>query len=346
MDTSSIRFVKVSLIAFIGLVTATAIIKASSESELGDKLAGLRVVLTLTGDDIAKLKVGQPVSRLLHTAVDSEVAVFGVMWIKAPVQSYVQAVENIEEFEKGEGFRVTRRISDPPSLEDFAELNLSDKDVTDLKKCRVGDCALKLGRDDIARFRREIKWAKPTASADAIALFRQLALDHVVAYQHGGNAELEVYQDKHRPLAIARELAAIIDEMSPLLKNEPSLRQYLLEYPNAQPSNGTSFFYWQEVDFGLKPTVRINHVSISESDDKTVIASKMLYADHYFRAALELHVLIPDEAQGPGFWLTTVKRLRADGLSSGPVRARVEKDAVKGLTKALLATRSSLETDR
>src|SRR5262249_9068332 len=142
-------------------------------------------------------------------------------------------------------------------------------------------------------------------------LFRQLALDSVIAYQRGGNAELEVYQDKHRPLSIARELAAIIDEMSPLLQNNPALQQYLLDYPKAQLSNGRSFFYWQEVDFGLKPTVRITHVSISESDDNTVIASKMLYANHYFRAALELHVLIPDETQGPGFWLTTVKRLRA-----------------------------------
>jgi hypothetical protein len=347
MDTNPIRLAKASLVAVIVLLGAAVTIEASGWFELTDKLSALRIVLMLTGDDIAKLRMGEPVSRVLETPVDSEVAVFGATWIKAPVQSYIQSMENIEEFEKGEGFRVTKRISDPPSLEDFAAMNLSDDDVADLKRCRVGDCAVKLGKNDITRFRREIKWSKPTAHSDARALFRQLALDSVVAYQRGGNAALEVYQDKHKPVAIAPELTAIINEMSTLLQDQPSLRQYLLDYPKAQLSNGTSFFYWQEVDFGLKPTFRISHVSISESGENTVIASKLLYANHYFRAALELQVLMPDPSQGPGFWLISVKRLRSDGLDEGQwIRKRVEKDTVKGLTKALLATKSSLEREQ
>ena len=46
-----------------------------------------------------------------------------------------------------------------------------------------------------------------------------------------------------------------------------------------------------------------------------VIASKMLYASHYFWTALETRALIPDTSRGSGFWFITVNRSRSDGLS-------------------------------
>jgi len=123
----------------------------------------------------------------------------------------------------------------------------------------------------------------------------------------------------------------------------------LLEYPKARLSKGSAFFYWQQVEFGLKPTIRVNHVAISEEAENTIIASKLLYASHYFRAALELQILVPDSSRGPGFWLVTVKRLRSDGLSGTTgqfVRIRVERDALKGLNEALRATKSRMRQSR
>jgi hypothetical protein len=347
MDTNPNSLAKTLVIVLIGLITSIVIVhrEAASPLKVPEKLSGLTAMAMLSEDEIERLTAGEPVTKLLDATVDYEVAVFGAEWIDAPTHDYVRAIEDIEQFEKGGSFQVTKRISDPPVLEDFTALNFTKEDMDDLKTCRVGNCKMKMAKDGIARFHKEIKWSKPNSINDAEALFRQLALESVMAYQRGGNAELAVYQDKHRPMSVAREFAAIVDEMSMLLQYQPSLRQYLLEYPNAQLSNGTSFFYWQQVQFGLKPTVRINHVAISETADNTVIASKLLYADHYFRAALELQALIPDPSRGPGFWLVTVKRLRSDGLdgSTGDmIRPRIEKDVVKGLSGALRATKAML----
>jgi hypothetical protein len=331
----------------IGLITSTAVVHrgAASALKVPEKLPGLIVLGMLSENEIESLTAGEPVTKLLDATVKYEVAVFGAQWIDAPIHDYVRAINDIEQFEKGGSFQVTKRISDPPLLEDFSALNLTDQDVTDLKECRVGNCKMKMGKDGIARFRKDIKWSNPNVADNVEELFRQLAFERVNAYRRGGNAELAVYQDKHRPISVAREFAAIVDEMSMLLQYRPSLRQYLLDYPNSQLPNGTSFFYWQQVQFGLKPTVRINQVAISESADNTVIASKLLYADHYFRAALELQVLIPDSSRGPGFWLVTVKRLRSDGLDEPGGRMilpRIEKDVVKGLAGALRATKDKL----
>ena len=345
MDRLSLALAKSTLIIFIGLVTSAAIVyrPTASPFQVPQKLSGLKGLPQLNDDEISKLKAGEPVTKILDPTEESEVGVFGAEWIDAPLRNYLEAFQDIERFEKGGGFKMTKRISDPARPEDFAALNLTDEDIADLKTCHAGDCDLKLGKDDIARFQGV------TGSTAANALFRQVVLEYVRAYQQGGNAKLPVYWDSYQPTSVAKQFAAILDEMSPLLQSAPVLRRYLLEYPKARLSKGSAFFYWQQVEFGLKPTIRVNHVAISEEAENTIIASKLLYANHYFRAALELQILVPDSSRGPGFWLVTVKRLRSDGLSGTTgqfVRIRVERDALKGLNEALRATKSRMRQSR
>jgi hypothetical protein len=104
--------------------------------------------------------------------------------------------------------------------------------------------------------------------------------------------------------------------------------------------------YWQEAKFGLKPTIRINHVAIQEGGDAIVVASKLLYASHYFWTALELRVLVPDPSRGVGFWFVSVSRSRSDGLSGftgSIIRGRVREAARAGQESALLAMKKRLE---
>jgi hypothetical protein len=84
----------------------------------------------------------------------------------------------------------------------------------------------------------------------------------------------------------------MIDRLPRLAAELPDLTRYLLEYPNATLANSTDFLYWQQTQFGLKPTVRIDHLVIQDRP-----------------------------ARGPGFWLVTVNRSRADRLSglTGPL---------------------------
>ena len=104
----------------------------------------------------------------------------------------------------------------------------------------------------------------------------------LTSYQKGGKKGLAVYRDKKRPEYVAEEFAAMIDEMPSLQRRDPAMRQYLLEYPKTQLPNSTSFFYWHKVNFGLKPTIMINHVVITETPEHTLVASKQIYASHYF----------------------------------------------------------------
>lgn len=319
---------------------------AAAQTDIPEKLSSLSDLITFSPGEIQRLKDGQPISKLLDTDPALEVAVLGVVWIAAPTSKYIQAMQDIEQFEKGGGFLVSKRISDPPRLEDFAAMDLPNDEVNDLKSCRVGDCELKLGQATINRIRSEIDWSKRSAISDVKALLREVALGYVTAYQRGGNEELAIYRDKDGPTFVAKELAGMIDRMPALLRYEPALRQYLLDYPNVQLPNSTLFFYWQQVKFGLKPTLRINHVVIVDEPERVIVASKQLYSSHYFWTALELRVLIPDASRGEGFWFVNVNRARSDGLTGFLgllIRGRVRDAALKGLTEGLRVTQSKLQ---
>ena len=196
------------------------------------------------------------------------------------------------------------------------------------------------------RYVSAVDWQKPTAKVDATAVLRRLALQYVRGYREGGNARLAVYRDKDRPTFVANEFQSMIDRLPRLAADLPELKRYLLDYPRATLPDATDFLYWQSALFGLKPTVRISHLVIQQRPDQTVIASKMLYATHYFWTALELRVLLADPARGRGFWFVTVNRSRSDGLGGFTgriIRARVRDEVQNGTHAALIATKKKLE---
>jgi len=295
------------------------------------------------------LMQGAPLTRLLDADATKEVAAFGAIWINVPIRSYVDAVKDIEQFERGGRFKLTRRISTPPRLEDFADLHLTPEDVADLRTCRVGDCELKLSQQALQAFRTQVDWksANPQPSADAV--MRRLAYEYVTGYLEKGNERLAVYRDNSRPTFMAGEFRALVDQIPPLSASIPSLKQYLRAKPASTLPGATSFLYWQETQFGLKPTLRINHVVITEGQEDTLVASKMLYASHYFWTALELRALIPDPARKQGFWLVTINRSRSDGLSGFTgffVRRRVRSDVLAGTRSFLEGSKQMLEAKR
>jgi hypothetical protein len=131
-----------------------------------------------------------------------------------------------------------------------------------------------------------------------------------------------------------------------LSRSESDFRRFLIDYPNAPLPNATSFFYWQLVQFGLKPTIRINHVVTAGAPDHLVVASKQLYASHYFRTAVEIRHLISDPERGRGFWLLNVSAARVDGLSGllgSMIRGRVHAETLKSIADVLQATKLKLE---
>jgi hypothetical protein len=291
---------------------------------------------------------GRPVARLLPADPSKEVSVFGIVWIQSSIARYLELARNIEELESGKGFNITRRISSPPRLADFDAMRVTPEDFADLRTCRVGDCQMKLGEETLQHLRSSIDWSRPNAHEQVNRLMRQAAFDYVTGYLEGGNERLATYRDGARPTFVADEFREMVAGMPLLTTFMPSLKDYLLGFPAVAMPDATSFLYWQETDFGLKPTVRISHVTMRETSEGAFVASKMLYATHYFWTGIELRLLVPDPARGQGFWFVTINRSRSDGLRGFVgrfVRGRAQNGAINGARALLETTRRRLETN-
>jgi hypothetical protein len=331
--------------AVIAVASLSVLPCGAAEPVLPAKLAVTSAIGTLTASELEALEAGRPVARLL-TADSGDEVVFGAVWIEATVADYLRAMRDIERFECGGSFTTTRRLSDPPRVEDFADMSLTDVDVADLRSCRTGKCNVILTNTSLEKFQRDIDWSSATAAESVERMARQMAFSIVEAYTASGSAGLGPYVDEARPVVPIQDLSAVLERMPMLSRSEPDFRRLLIGYPNVQLPNSTSFFYWQIVHFGLKPTIRINHVVITSAPDHFVVASKQLYASHYFRAAVEIRHLIPDPARGRGFWLLDVSAARVEGLNGlvgSLIRGHVHSETLKGLADGLEATKLKIE---
>ena len=134
----------------------------------------------------------------------------------------------------------------------------------------------------------------------------------------------------------------------------PELDRYLLEYPNANSNVIESQFYWEKVNFGLKPTIRHSSGRLfiearAATDPAYAVALKQLYASHYFETALDITVCIQDQENQthPGIYLVTLKGSQQEGLTGlkGSVVRKVAVDKTRSsLEKALEAIKEKLET--
>src|SRR5260370_34883471 len=152
-------------------------------------------------------------------------------------------------------------------------------------------------------FKQSVNGSAPDAANQVHRLGQKMALEAIQRYIEGGNAALGTYMDKHHPAVVGETFASLISRSKALPVYLPELERYLLEYPEAQSENIQSEFYWEKVNFGLKPTLRIVQAIVYRASRATgpaySVAVKQLYASHYVEPRLLLTVCVPDQ-ENPG----------------------------------------------
>jgi hypothetical protein len=292
--------------------------------------------------DFSALQFSQPVVRLAPVSDKREVAVSGLINIHAGADEFLKSYRDSMRRKSNAAILEIGGFSKEPALADLQDLTIEASDIEDLKACVVGDCQVKLSASMIERFRREIDWESPDYQLKVTNLFKQILLEYVRDYVTRGEAALIQYNDKRDLVSLAtgqRALAAASSYINDVLADQKS-DLHLVE----------DTIVWSKIKFGLKPVLAINHITIYRRDrdvgPQVLIASKQIYANHYFNASHALTAFVSVPGATAAAYLVYENRSLADGLE-GPFskikREVVEKKAVEGLRTILQHSKSSLE---
>lgn len=303
----------------------------------------------LNQEQIAAIRSGKALAKVVESPTPEEVYVFGSVYVEVTPESYLKLASDIDALRKLPSYLAIQSFSDPPQLSDLEGFTLDEQEITELKNCKTGHCEVQLPTEAIEDFQQSINWSAPDVADRVNRLARQMALHALLEYMQGGNTALGAYRDKKHPAAVAETFASLIGQFEALPVYLPELNRYLLEYPNAKSDNVQAGFYWEKVNFGLKPTFRIVQKIVYrgaiEKEPAYAVAEKQLYASHYFQTAVDLTVCVKD-AQRPGFYIITVKGSKQAGLTGlkGSIVRKVAVDKTRSsLERVLVTIKQNLE---
>lgn len=337
--------------SLFGLLLATA--KPAWCQPNLDLTALFRQNIGLSQDEISSIQSGKPVAKALTGRTPAEIYMFGAVYIRATPEHYLRYATDFDQLRKLPIYLALGLFSSPPQLSDLKGFSFDSDDIESLKKCTPGNCMIQMPTSSINELHQSISWAKPDVSEEVNQLLQKTALQRLLAYQSTGDLALGTYNDQNDPTEVGQQFAFILSYNKTLQQQLPSFYNYLLSYSSAKPANVDNAFYWANVKFGLKPTLRIVQrvVMRGNTGEQVVyaIAEKQLYASHYFETALDLSFCVRDTSSPAkdGFYLIMMMGSEQTGLTGlkGSIIRRVAVDrSVTDLQNSLMTVRDALES--
>jgi hypothetical protein len=280
----------------------------------------LREGVKLDAAQMTAVETGEPVVKVLETQHPRDVAVFGII---ATGATRGAIVARLRDFPRSLAIPSRVRfglLSTPATAADVQALVIGKDDVDDAKKCKPGDCNFKLPKTEMARFKGEVNWSARNVEQQLTTYARRQLVLYVEDYRAHGDSVLVVYDDKGG-VSASDAFNALLANSPYLFQFAPALASYLRNYPREKLPGATEAIYWAEDQAPhLRNTITINHAvlySPPELPGMSILASKQIYAKHYFEAGFDLTSVVERTNAAAGSYLIVLRRYRFDNLPSG-----------------------------
>lgn len=307
--------------------------------------------LELSSSQVSAIHRGNIVTTDLPAGDSREVVVAGAVRIGVTPAFFLERVRDVEDFRRGENVRAVGMLSRPPSLSDFDRFVLDRRDLDDLRKCRVGRCAVKFDAAALHRFASEVDWSASDARDHANHIVRETLFGYATRYSKWGRTALPVLHDREAPVSRAHEISALIGRTRVFADHFAELPAHLAAFPASADERAEHLLYWSQEAFGLKPVANLTHMTIWREpgvSSVAVIVSQQLYASHYFDGSLAVTVLFNDGADPSAVYVAYINRTLGDALEGGwfaPLKRSIARGRARdGLASTLRVLRTRLES--
>jgi len=296
--------------------------------------------IKLSASEMQQIDQGQVVTRVIDSGDPKYgILVFGAVHVDAPIAKFGTVIRDINRLKTNKVYLDVQEFSingAAPKPADFDRLTLDKKDIDELQGCKPGDCDIQVV--NVAELQKQVNWKAADKYAEANKLIRQRLYQGIDAYLKGGLKSIGAYQDRAKPLNVYDATKGMLDASYFLPKDKAgAIYSAVLDYPQSKVPGG-DLFYWEKIDFGQEPTVRVSHLMLFPEGAgavKYVAANLQLYASRYMRVALQMYYCVPD---AKGFYLIEMNDSQMPDF--GGVKLGIVRKVASG--KATDATRDSL----
>ena len=145
----------------------------------------------LKEDQIAEIRNGKAVAKVVESRTPDEVFVFGSVYVQSTPEKYLKLASDIDALRKLPSYLAIRKFSDPPQLSDLDGFTLDADDIKQLKNCEPGECDVQLPADAMDAFKQSVNWSVPDAANQANQLAQKMALEAIHRYTQEETRPLE-----------------------------------------------------------------------------------------------------------------------------------------------------------
>jgi hypothetical protein len=308
----------------------------------------------VSAEELSKAGEGKVFGRIRPSQAREDVAVAGLMHVRAPLDFVLREIGDIEGFKKGPGVLKVHKFQHPPVERDFQDLTLSPGDIANLRECRPKSCEVKLSAEMMRQLRAQAGGDPQRAPAlDIERAFRSVLFQYFERYLEYGRSALITYDDKAHPASLENASAGLLEGLAWVRGYAPPL---WLALEGQHPAIGglageEGFYYWSDEKLALKPVLSITQSTVwrgtIEGRPGAFFVSKQIYASHYFIGSVSLTLLIEDTtAAGPAVWMLYLNRSRVDafgGWLGGFKRSLVNSRLPGEMRESLVETKRRLE---
>ena len=316
------------LLVFAGTAALALSAVVPTAGQAVDPFAFFEPSVKIAAADRARLDGDEVIVRRLP-ADDGHVAVFAATRLNARPEVLLQWTRAIESFRQGQQVVGVGRFSQPVLDTDLNGLALDNDELNALRKCRVGNCDLKLAADEIAEVHNAVRAAGKGWREAAQRAFRRVLIARVRLHQERGLLALPQYADRGRRVSVGEAFSAIIARSPYLTRALPNVINSMIA-PLRNPAAGEFFYYWSHDRYGAgRPIVNVTYVRLLQRTDagvpQALTISTQLFASHYTEGALGL-TAVTCETAGTCY-LAYLNRTQVDflgGLFGGFKRSAIE----------------------
>jgi hypothetical protein len=285
----------------------------------------------LSASEIQKMDQGRVVTKVLQPGDKKYgVLVFGGVYVNSSIEQFAATYRNVKLLLENKVYRDVQEFSKggtPPKLSDFDRITFERKDIDAIQRCKPHHCDLQVF--NVTALQRQINWNSKDKYDQVNKLARQRIYEGVTQYISGGLKSLGSYTDREKSFDLYQNMKSMLDTSYYLPQDKSGgIYEHVLDYPEGKLRNSMDFYYWEDIDFGEGPTIRVNRVSMFPEglgDAKYVATNEQLYASRHIRIALQVFYCVPDSQNPgkPGFYLIEMNDSRLPdfgGLKLSAVR--------------------------